>query len=466
MSIKDPHPLYTAMLSRWTLGCDSYDGGEAIKDAGKTYLPATSGQLADGESGADEYAAYKMRAVYPDAYKEAVEAATGVMHREPPTIVLPEALEPMRNNSTVLNESLEALLRNINVRQLTTGRVGVLGDIVAGEVTRPVIAIYNELAVINWDDTLSAKDSADLKMVVLDESGYEFDGEQWTHVEKHRVLGLTDGGGEMTEAGTYGSGVISEGGDTAQLEAPALSGKTLNEIPFAFANSKDVAPTPDIPPLDGLARLCLTIYRGEADYRQSLFAQGQDTLVLTGANIDDDERVRTGAGARLDVQTGGDAKYIGVSSLGLPEQRTALENDYARATQKSGQLLDSTGKARESGDALRIRVAAQTATLTQIAKTGAAALEKVLKSLATWYGANPDDVSVTPNLNFSEHKINGQTLVQIVQAKALGAPISDKSIHAWQQDHGLTSMTLDDELAEIEQEAPMPGADIGSPVDQ
>lgn len=476
MSAKSVHPFYTTMSDRWHLGCDSYDGEEAIKDGGTKYLPATSGQVEDGATrdnsslGAKAYEAYKLRAVYPDIYREAVEAAIGIMHRKPPKIDLPEVLEDMREDSTLLGESLEMLLRKINARQLVTGRLGLLGDIRSdkGEV-RPVVAIYNELAIRNWDDTSINDDDVDVRMVVLDESGFEMDENfSWVHKNKYRILGLVNEEGVLDDTGNYGSVVLNENDNVAGavLESPNLSGTTLEEIPFVFVNSKDLSPTPDVPPMDGLARLCLAIYRGEADYRQNLFMQGQDTLVLIGAQgKDEDDVVRTGAGARIDVQLGGDAKYIGVDSQGLPEQREALQNDYNRAIQKSGQLTDATSKAKESGDALRIRVAAQTATLPQIAQTGAAALERILRALATWYGANPDDVSVAPNLNFTEADLNGQTLVQIVQAKGLGAPISEESIHEWLQEHGLTKLTYEEELKRLGEEEPPPGAGIPSPVD-
>lgn len=475
MSAKSVHPFYTTMADRWHLGCDSYDGEEAIKDGGTKYLPATSGQVEDGATtdnnslGAKAYEAYKLRAVYPDIYREAVEAAIGIMHREPPKIDLPEVLEPMREDSTLLGESLEMLLRKINARQLVTGRLGLMGDIRSDDgEARPVIATYNELAIRNWDDTSIDDDDVDVRLVVLDESGYEMDENlAWVYKNKYRVLGLIDEEGNLSDSGDYGSVVLDENDEVAGavLESPNLSGTTLEKIPFVFVNTKDLSPSPDVPPMDGLARLCLAIYRGEADYRQNLFMQGQDTLVRIGAQGDEDDVVRTGAGARIDVQLGGDAKYIGVDSQGLPEQRQALENDYKRAIQKSGQLLDATSRAKESGDALRIRVAAQTATLPQIAKTGAAALERILRCLATWYGANPDDVSVAPNLNFTEADLNGQTLVQIMQAKGLGAPISEESIHEWLQDQGITKLTYEEEQKRLAGEEPPPGAGIPSPVD-
>lgn len=464
MSVKATHPFYNAMLSAWELGRDSYGGEEAIKAQGTRYLPATSGQILDGQGtspdaiGEKAYQAYKTRAIYPDVYSDAVEAAIGIMHRKPPTIELPSVLEDMRDNATLLGESLELVLRRINTRQLITGRIGLLGDVRDDNgIARAVLLTYNELAVRNWDDSNEQGDDVDLQFLVLDESGFERQADlSWTQVNKFRVLGLVNDAGELDYSGNYAAVELEEDGEVigAPFEFPLVKNQKLDEIPFAFINAKDLSPAPDLPPLRGLARACLAIYRGEADYRQNLFMQGQDTLVRIGANDDPDKPVRTGAGARIDVPMNGDAKYIGVNSQGLPEQRSALENDYQRAAQKAGQITDATSRSAESGDALRIRVAAQTATLPQIAMAGAAGLQKVLRSLAKWYGADPDEVKVTPNLDFGDANINGQTLLQITQSKVAGAPLSDMSIHNWARDRGLTKMSYEEELEQISNEAP------------
>jgi len=474
MSAKSVHPLYTAMLEVWKLGRDSYGGERAIKEEGTTYLPPTSGQVEDGQGssktpGQYAYEAYKQRAYYPDIYKEAVEAAIGIMHRKPPTIELPDALADMEENATLLGESLEMLLRKINAQQLKTGRVGLLGDIrTDGTEVRPVIVTYNELAIRNWDDTSTTQDDVDVRMVVLDESGYQLGTDfAWVYKNRYRVLGLVDESNELAVNGKYATKLFEETEviDGSQLEIPSIMGTPLELIPFTFINCKDLSPTPDSPPLEGLANLCLAIYRGEADYRQNLFMQGQDTLVTVGRQADPDDPVRVGAGARIDVPLGGSASYIGVNSQGLPEQRQALENDYKRAVQKSGQLLDATSRAKESGDALRIRVAAQTATLPHIAKAGAAGLEKVLKALAVWHGADPEQVVVKPNLEFTEADLNGQTLVQILTAKGLGAPVSYESIHTYMAEQGFTRQTFEEEMERINKEAPAEGTGVGSPLD-
>lgn len=461
------HPLYADFLDLWIKGDDSYAGEVTIKKKGTTYLPPTSGMIADGvltgnsqTPGYQAYSAYVLRAVYPEIYKEAVKAAIGMMHRKPPTIELPNALKEMENTATPLGETLELLLRRINTRQLVTGRLGLLGDVRnnADGVPVPVVVTYYDKAILNWDDTSEDGEEAAVSLVVLDESGYVRDERlQWTMKDRCRVLALVsgeDGSKQFSYTGTYETALFDDDIEiTAEgLEAPNRQGNVLSKIPFSFVNATDIAADPDIPPLEGLANLCLTIYRGEADYRQNLFMQSQDTLVLIGKSETDDEAIRTGAGACIKIKNPqGDAKYVGVGATGLKEQREALQNDYSRAFQKAGQM-ESQGKTRESADALEIRMAAQNATLPEIALAGAEGLQRVLKIMAEWFGANPDEVVVKPNLEFADESGDAMTLKQIIESKVLGAPLSIESIHAWMQENGFTRKTLEEELAAIQAE--------------
>ena len=423
------------------------------------------------------YNAYKTRAVLPDIMDDAVNAMLGVMHHKPAVIELPSVMEPLREQATTRNENLQMLLRRINEQQLITGRCGILADLpkeprprpggyvqATGKTQRindlPYIALYEAEAIINWDQ--GGRDGIELNnlnIVVLDESGYErksSDQFQWEEIEKYRVLVL----GEVDEnepqgVGTYRVGVFREDGsldfNEANLIDPAYRGRRAEEIPFTFINACDIVPTPDKPPLLGLGNAILTIYRGEADYRQSLFMQGQDTLVISGGNFED-EAVRLGAGAKIDLPLNGKAEFIGPSSEGIPEQRSALENDYNRAMQKGGQLMDSVSRERESGEALTIRVAARTATLNQIALTGAFGLQHSLRQIARWIGANPEEVVVTPNLDFVDDAFKPDDLVKLITAKNSGAPISLETIHVWLQNKDVTDLDFEDEVAKIEEE--------------
>ena len=465
MAVDSKHPRYIEFLEDWTKMWDTYRGERVVKEAGETYLPSTSGQKADGfqpgQQGYNAYAAYKKRASFPDVVKAAVEAMIGVMHHKPPVIELPAALENMRENATLQGESLEMMLRRINENQLIYGRLGCLLDVPDGAPVgeTPYIALYNACAIYNWDN--GARDelvSQNLNLVTLDESEYERKQDfEWEFENKTRVAILGDPmANEPKGVGVYRVGVFKDSTSVFTEEGlvtPSIGGRTLSKIPFVFINSKDIVPSPDQPPLLGLAQLALTIYRGEADYRQALFMQGQDTLVVTGS-LDEDE-IRTGANASIKLPIGGDAKFIGVESTGLTEMREALQNDKNEAREKGGQLLDTTSRAREAEGSLKIRVAARTATLNQIALAGAFGLEQLLRMAAEWVGANPAEVKVEPNLDFADDDMDGKTLVEYMTAKSLGAPYSLLSIHKQMRDRDLTEFEFEEELKQIEKENDM-----------
>lgn len=470
MSVSSVHPKFNEYQDDWELCRDSYDL-TPIKEKRDKYLPPTSGHIIDGfpsenTLGTKSYNAYLMRAHYPDIYGEAVAAAIGVMHRKEPTITLPSQMEGLLTKATKLGEGLVALIRRVNTEQLTTGRVGLLLDINSNpdNTVEPLFVLYRERAIRNWDDTTKSSDVSSFRLVVLDESSYELTtGLSWEYKESYLVLALTQPSeiGEGLRLTTTGEGVYAyaKADETTDIESleftPATyRAATLDEVPFVTINASDINPNPDNPPLLGLANLCLLIYRGEADYRQSLFMQGQDTFVTIGKHTETDEALRTGAGSHVSVPMGGDAKYVGVSSQGVPEQRQALENDYKRAYSKSGQISDATSRAKESGDALRIRVSAQTATLPQIAMAGAAGIEKLLKIYAKWIGANPDEVSIQPNLEFTNDELSAKTLLELAQAKAQGAPVARKTIHDYMREHKLTKNTYEEESDLIDSEEP------------
>lgn len=486
MAINSTHPTYAAMLPDWQLMRDAYLGERAVKARGLVYLPATPGHKLDGMSSANDagmqaYEAYKLRAKFPDYVSEAVERYIGLLHSKAPTIELPAQLEAMRSRATVDGESLEALLRRINEQQLVTGRLGLLLDFPANpDPTAPVpyVATYFAEAIRNWDESNDGQGVNALELVVLDESGpVRKEDFEWVNEERYRVLMLGNAPIEPTDdteqapndpsegvgPRTYSQGVFSvqeagKGFDMANMVQPMYRGKALEELPFVFVNSKDIIAAPDNPPLIGLGLLAMTIYRGEADYRHTLFLQGQDTLVTIGTVHQDgeaksgDDALRVGAGARIGLDMGGDAKYIGIGAEGLAEQREALMEDRKEAEAKAGTLISPAAGRQESGDALTARVAAQTASLTQIAKAGALALENLLKIAARWMGADPEKVKVTPNLEFAPVLVTGQEATQLMAARAMGLPLSLESIHGVLADRGLTKFDYETEMDKIAEE--------------
>ena len=465
--IESVHPLHTQHLQDWELMDDSFHGERRVKDKSYKYLPATPGQQLDGlnnnQKGRKNYLAYKMRARFSECVSEAVEALLGVMHSKPATIELPAKMADLMDKATIKGESLQMLLRRINEHQLVSGRLGLLADIEDGAQigTLPYIALYKATDIVNWDDTQKDIQKRNrLNLVVLNESRFERVNLTWQFKRRFRALLLgalsPDDDSEVYNMAVLGedANLTIEGADTI---VPSIAGNTLDDIPFVMINSRDIVAEPDDPPLLGLANLAMTIYRADADYRGALFMQGQDTLVIIGGGEGDE--IRAGAGAHIDVPQGGDAKYIGTDSKGLKEMRESLNNDKKEAAESGGKLLDTRAGNAESGEALKIRVGARTASINQNALAGAEGLQTILRLIATWCACDPKEVIVTPNLDFTDASVEGRTLVDWMSAKALGLPWSKESIHRKLQEKDFTEMEFEDEMAAIGDEAPEPGGE-------
>lgn len=472
MALPDKHPEYIERLAEWVQMSDTYAGERIVKAKRLDYLPATEGMVQDGmqtpnSPGWKDYEAYLLRAVYHDVVKDAVKAMVGIMHNKPAVIKLPKKLEGMMESATIQGEGLQMLLRRINVAQLVYGRCGLLVDAPQGvdaDKATPYLSFYNPERIINWDAGKLNEGRNQLELVVLDESGFRREGFTWKTEKKYRIL--TRGGEAEIDSGwerpPVGApfGVAVKVNDTsmpvlADFIYPSIAGKTLDDVPFIFIGANDLVPEPEVSPLLGLSNLALAIYRGEADYRQTLYLQGQNTLVIIGGAVDEAApgTLRVGNKGVIDLRVGGDAKYIGVSAAGLGEMRQSLTADKMRAAQEGAAFLDVGTDTGQSGEALRIRVAARTTTISSVAQAAGAGLEQALKFAAQWVGEDPEEVSVEPTTDFADQTVAGAALLAFMQAKQLGLPLSLRSMHRMMKLNDMTEMDFEEENAQIEEEA-------------
>ncbi len=488
------HPEYDGVSPDYILMEDAFQGERIVKSRQFVYLEPTEGMLLDGAKQADgqgtangratsigyqRYLGYLSRARFPEYVERAVGTLVGVLNKEEAKIALPGPMQEMLENSTRRGESLAMLLRRIHEHQLRFGRIGLLVDALAGRQT-PILVDYRADQLINWDDepfdTLAPHE---LRFAVLDESRFDLfrgEGLTWTHVSQARALVLArDGdpffgtidnlieGDIRPEGGTYRTFTEREDTGRSVIMEPRLAGRPLPFIPFVVIGATDLALSPGTIPLLPLARSSFAIYRGSADYENAKHLQGQDTLVIIGhegaAEDPDvpqsDQETRIGAGSRIELPQGGDAKFIVASPAALAELRQGLSDDKREAQEMGARLLNPQGAAAESGEALRIRIAASTATLTSIAKTAAFGLQTSLRQCAIWMGLDPFQVTVTPNLNFSEVRPETRSIGDLMDAKAKGAPISLRTVHRYAQDGDITKMTFEEEIEEIESEDPL-----------
>lgn len=437
MAVSSTHPDYADRVDEWLLMRRTHEGEDAVKDATTSYLPMPGGFRANGEQVALEmYAAYRLRARVPDLVAPTVAGMVGVIHRTEIQVEMPDALNSIWERATPDGLTLEAFARRITAELLLTGRYAILVD--AGSDGQPLMAGYIAESLLNWSD--------ERDFFVLDESGYERNGYEWREVKRYRVLELQDG--------RYVARVLDEGGvEFNRVEVHARAGLPMREIPLVVAGARDLSLTPTSPPLLGVGRAVVSHYQLSADYRWQLYMTGQETLFVIGA--DAPEIVGAGVAHALKGEEGAqiDVKYVGPAGTGIEAHRQAMADEREAAVSAGARLFESQEGRAESGEALRMRYAAQTATLTTVAQTSAQALEKALRYAAMAIGADPALVVVKPNLDFIDTKMTpaeAQALVKVWQDGA----ISYQTLYENLQRGEVTSAerTHEDELALIDSE--------------
>jgi hypothetical protein len=195
-------------------------------------------------------------------------------------------------------------------------------------------------------------------------------------------------------------------------------GAKLEEIPFTIVGSTDVTPDIDQIPLLQVARAAVATYRLDADYRHQLFWSGQATLFIVGVTENLPSRIGSSVVIGLPLEV--DAKYVAPDGKTLASHRLAIQDELTRAKEAGARLLETEARAAESGEALKRRMISQTASMVTVAINSAKGLERALKHCALFVGADPDQVTVEPNLGFVEHVMSPEEAKAVMDAWMAG----------------------------------------------
>lgn len=467
MAVDAEHPRFTDRVEEWQLCGDALRGEQAVKEAGSKYLPCPTGFEAnpDKEVGRALYNAYLERAEFPDLFGLTLRGMVGLIHKKEAVIdgITGTQLEKMWESATRPSSgqpmTLAALHQEITRNLLAKGRVGLLAEAASTGSDTPWLALYNAESIRNWSDNYG--------MFVLDESGLvqsPNDEFGWVDAKKYRVLRIDDGGyygqvyedhpvagaspdptvpapmgpapatNEQALAATRPRGfqpatlaaqtpasTLSQGSDI--YEPKIRGGKKMDFIPFVVGGPTRMGPNPENPPLLPIARAAKAIYQLNADYRHQLFMSGQETLVVIGVDKED-VPTAVGAGVVVGIPLNGDAKYVSPTCSGINAHKVAITDKAGEAVSAGVQLMDQGGS-QQSGDALRLRYGAQTATLVTIANQSAAILETGLRYCARMVGMPEDKVQqivVKPNTEFLDTVMSpqdAQALVAVWQSGAI-----------------------------------------------
>lgn len=443
------HPDYEKAKDNWVVMDDAAEGDLAVKGKDEAYLPMPDGFKKQDDSGAAYYKAYKTRSQFPEITAPSARGMVGMVHRVPAVINLPPALEGLRVRATPDGVSLNDLHERITYEVLMKGRYGLLADMPTDEQAQflgdfsdmPYIAGYKADSIINWSNQGD--------FFVLDESGLkrEEGGYEWKDHKQFRELAL--------ENGIYVVKVY-EGDNMDQnstLEPQKALGAKLEEIPFTVVGSTDITPGVDEIPLLPVARSAIAVYQLYADYRHQLFWSGQATLFII--NAPDELPKLVGSGVIIGLPEDADAKYVSPDGTTLEAHRKAIEDEYDKAIAAGAKMLATDKRAAESGDAIKRRMISQTASLVTVALNSSKGLEKALKHCAMFVGANPDDVTVDPNLSFIETGLSPEALKALVEAWMSGA-ISKTTLYENLQRGEIAShdRSFEEEQELIEQDMP------------
>lgn len=402
------HPEYAGRQIDWQMIRDCIDGPTRVKDQGILYLPAPDGFAAQPDGGVIMYDAYRKRGTFPDIVNPTSSGMVGMIHSKEAQIEMPKEMEGIWEKATRLGLTLESFHRLITSELLNLGRYGILVDAATDGSDLPFLSGYATETIINWD-------SYDRSFFVLDESRLERTDFTWTLRQYFRVI-QRERSGRYTQT-LYGPDLVA----APLIVTPTVEGNSpIEALPFVVGNAVELSPRPIDPPLAGVGRSALSIYRLDCDYRHQLFMSGQETLTVTGTNTPEDLPKFVGAGVVHGLPTGASMTYVGPSCKGIEAHRTAIIDERANAVFSGARLFDNMPKKAESGDALRLRFSAQTATLKTIALTSAAMLERALRFVAMFKRLDASKVIVRPNLDFIDTSLSGQEVINLVQGWQAG----------------------------------------------
>lgn len=438
MPINSTHPLYDAMLPKWQRCRDAYEGQDAIKARGKTYLPKPGGM------DADEYAEYLGRALYYEATGRTIDGFTGAISRKDAKVEVPAQLQPIVDDATADGVSLAELSKSMCCETILEARGGILVDYDA-RLNRAYLSLWRTENITNWGDD----------EIILFETVYERDAEdRFKHVaiSQYRQLSLIDGIYTVTiwRKKKNANGTADEWEIYKDPLTPTKRGIALDHIPFFWLTPLGNTARIENPPLLGLVDVCVAHFKNTADHEHGLHFSGLPTLYATGVT-DPEKPVKIGSMTVMHLpQADCKLAYAEFNGDGLG----ALERAIADKEQKMGVLgaavFHDDKKGVEAADTTRIRTSSETSLLIGVTTAVEATIKQALECAAKWMGV-AGKIEVTLNRQFIDTKIDGPTLVGLVTAYQSGGMSLPQFLYNLEQGEMLAPDTdLKEEAAIVE----------------
>lgn len=454
---------YEIFKEKWLKCREVLEGEDLIKKRGDKYLPKSAYHKKGGKQGELDYESFKNRAVWYKYFNDAVRTMLGVMSKNPPDKEIPPSLQYIEKSATPYKDGLEGLKRRMTELILETGCAGLScetnGD---GNGTEDYPDFYFNL----WQPE-SIKDKAFkrdavtgetyARFVLLDEtSDDEFDyvTKQRKRVEMWRLMALDKNGEYFTvrfppelycDIDFDQPVTAADANNPRDGEAyyPTYKGQRFHRVPFTFVNSTDLSGGHyQDPPLYDIVGLVLALYRGEADYRQTLHFMGSGFFKATKCD-DSDKNMK-----ELALGPGGLAKLYGETDINVvstngnaADQKAALDDLHEQCQRKILTLLNVG--ANQSGLALEMIQGSKSALIEPVNQNIGKAIEQQLRYAAMWNGMSREDAF--NKVKYSCARIEDTSLevgqlISLWNAKKMQEfPITKEDFHKQVQKTGLTA---------------------------
>jgi hypothetical protein len=463
MPVDAVHPEYTQRAKQWRRCRDAVAGEDAIKEAGKKYLPRLSGHTDD------EYEAYKQRALWYNATARTVDGLTGLIFRKAPDVDAPDALADLMEDVTTDGLSLQEFAEMIVEETIVVGRGGILIDYPRVEVTddesqadteqrgdRPYATHYAAEAITNWK-TGRIGNRTVITMVVLYElyeiAKDEFEAESGG---QYRVLLLNESGQYQQQIWRK---VKQESGKeewTIVDEAtPLLRGAPLDFIPFFFFGPRDASAGVTKPPVIDLVNMNISHYRTMADLENGRHWTGVPTPVFIGNFITEGDEevteVKLGSTSGIHLEADGSAQFLEFTGSGLQALENGAKSKEEYMAVLGARILAQEKRMVEAAETAKIHRAGESSVLSSLANAVSKVLSRAMTFLAEWYGVQ-QEVTVELNNDFMPNQMDAQMLTALLQAWQQQAIAFDDLVYAMKQGEIVREERTAEEIEEENQD--------------
>lgn len=432
MPVTSTHPEYQANIDLWTKCRTVLAGEEAVKAAGVLYLPMLEGQSAQ------EYYAYKMRAMFYAATGRTVKSLVGAILRKDPDVKSTPVMEnEVLDDVGAKGESIYQVTREVLCEVIGIGRVGVLVDTPEDiENGLPYVTIYYAENITSWrNELLNGKDT--LVRVVLRETVEVIDEKDPFVIKtetRYRVLRLgfpKDTGGEE---------VTSENGDPVYfveiwvkiekkdqrggteedwildhvIVPKRPGGTTLDQIPFTFISPEGLDSDVERSPVLDLVNVNLSHYRTSADLEHGRHFTALPTAWVAGFDPKSTNLKIGSSVAWVTENTAGKAGFLEFTGAGLASLSQALQEKQQLMAVLGARLLEEQKKDSEAAETVRLRHAGEQSVLADISDSCSEGMTRVLELIALWLNTPDADVSMELNKDFNLLGVDPQMLTALM----------------------------------------------------